>query len=120
MASATPWTPCLLITSPHNPPSATASLSQRHTSQPCRKLTKRIPARLRAGEQVSVWNDTKGGCKLVMDLSMPGVGLSKSLNRKAPSERSALKPYWGSVPRMCVEVTRNAVFEMVVAYIPHF
>jgi len=29
----------LLITSPHNHPSATASLSQRHTSQPCRKHT---------------------------------------------------------------------------------
>ena len=28
---------------------------------------------------------------------MPGVGLSKSLNRKAPSDRSALKPYWGKL-----------------------
>lgn len=39
MVSATTWTPCLQITSPHNHPSATSSLSQRHASQPCRKLT---------------------------------------------------------------------------------
>jgi hypothetical protein len=35
---------------------------------------------------------------------MPGVGLSKSLNRKAPSDRSALKPYWGKLTvRKCVQ-----------------
>ena len=40
--------------------------------------------------------------------------MSNAICRKAPPDMSALKPYWGSVPRMCVEVTRNAVFEMVV------
>ena len=36
MASAMRRTPRLLIASPHNHPSATASHLQRHASQPCR------------------------------------------------------------------------------------
>jgi len=38
---------------------------------------------------------TKDGSKLSDALRMPGAGLSKSADRKAPSEKSALKPYWG-------------------------
>src|SRR5215469_1187175 len=44
---------------------------------------------------VSVSDDTKGGSKLFAALRTPGAGLSKSADRKAPSEMSALKPYWG-------------------------
>ena len=73
-----------------------------------------MPARLSTGSQVSFSDDTKDGSKLSVGLRTPGAGLSKSTDRKASSDMSALKPYWGSVPRMCVEVTRNAVFEMVV------
>jgi hypothetical protein len=28
---------------------------------------------------------------------MPGVGFSKSINRKVPFEKSTLKPYWGKL-----------------------
>ena len=45
--------------------------------------------------QVSVWNDTKGGCKLVARLCMQGACLNSIASGKAPPERSALKPYWG-------------------------
>jgi hypothetical protein len=54
-----------------------------------------MPARLSAGYQASVWIDTKGGSKLTKKLCMPGAGVNSGTNRKALSEMSALKPYWG-------------------------
>ena len=41
--------------------------------------------------------DTKDESKLSIALRTPGAGLSKSINRKASSETSALKPYWGKL-----------------------
>ena len=58
-------------------------------------ITKRIPARLRTGVQVSVSDDTKGASKLFVALRMPGAGLNSATDRKASPERSALKPYRG-------------------------
>jgi hypothetical protein len=40
-------------------------------------------------------DDTKGESKLVVALRMLGAGLSRTTDRKASSEKSALKPYWG-------------------------
>jgi hypothetical protein len=40
-------------------------------------------------------DDTKDGSKLYVELRTPGAGLSRSIVRKASSETSALKPYWG-------------------------
>jgi hypothetical protein len=40
-------------------------------------------------------DDTKDGSKLFVALRTPGAGLSRSTDRKASSETSALKPYWG-------------------------
>jgi hypothetical protein len=40
-------------------------------------------------------DDTKDGSKLFVALRMPGAGLTRTTNRKASSEMSALKPYWG-------------------------
>src|SRR5215469_8316610 len=37
----------------------------------------------------------EGRKQTVCGLRTPGAGLSKSADRKAPSEMSALKPYWG-------------------------
>src|ERR1035438_10856069 len=54
-----------------------------------------MPARLSTGSQVSFLDDTKDGSKLFVALRTPGAGLSKSADRKASSETSALKPYWG-------------------------
>jgi hypothetical protein len=38
---------------------------------------------------------TKGGSKLNQAEGMLGASLTEAGNRKAPSERPALKPYWG-------------------------
>ena len=40
-------------------------------------------------------DDTKDESKLHVALRTPGAGFSKSTDRKASSEMSALKPYWG-------------------------
>jgi hypothetical protein len=40
-------------------------------------------------------DDTKDESKLYVALRTPGAGLSKPTDRKASSEMSALKPYWG-------------------------
>jgi hypothetical protein len=37
----------------------------------------------------------EGWSKLFAALRTPGAGLSRTTNRKASSEKSALKPYWG-------------------------
>ena len=58
-------------------------------------ITKRRPARLRTGVQVSFSDDTKGEGKRSVALQMPGAGLNSATDRKASPERSALKPYWG-------------------------
>jgi hypothetical protein len=42
-------------------------------------------------------DDTKDGSKLLVGLRTPGAGLSKSTDRKASSDMSALKPYWGKL-----------------------
>jgi len=41
-------------------------------------------------------DDTKDGSKLNVALCMLGAGLSRAADRKALSEESALKPYWGN------------------------
>ena len=38
---------------------------------------------------------TKVGCKLIGAKGMPGAGLTGASKGKAPTERLALKPYWG-------------------------
>src|SRR5580692_4360358 len=58
-------------------------------------ITTRKPARHSAGSQVSALDDTKDESKLSVALRMQGAGLSRSADRKASSEMSALKPYWG-------------------------
>ena len=47
------------------------------------------------GKRVPALEGTKDGGKLDEAKGMPGAGLTGAASGKAPSERPALKPYWG-------------------------